>query len=153
TEIDEGNISTTASTGPGLTVASSNASRTPLWRAGWVGGFGVEQQIAGTAWSGRLEYLHYDFGNSGNSTSATTTGGTTTIFPGFASDHLTADVLRAGASYRFGAGSGAPLASADAWADATPHAANWSGFYLGVHGGLGLGRLALSDSGAEVPLT
>jgi opacity protein-like surface antigen len=40
---------------------------TPSWRFGWVAGLGVEARVFDTNWLARLEYLHYDFGNSGSS--------------------------------------------------------------------------------------
>jgi outer membrane immunogenic protein len=60
------------------------------------------------------------------------------------SNHLTTDVLRVGANYQFGAGSGGPMAQAD---EAPLAPTGWTGFYLGVHGGFGFGRLPFIDAG------
>jgi outer membrane immunogenic protein len=76
------------------------ATSTPTWQFGWVAGLGAEARLFNTNWLARLEYLHYDFGNSPG------------IFVGFTgfgagvtnntmSRHLTADVVRAGFGYKF----------------------------------------------------
>lgn len=44
------------------------------WRSGWVGGVGVEKMFA-PHWSAKLEYLHYDLGNSIQFPSASVGGG------------------------------------------------------------------------------
>ena len=91
----------------------------------------VQQQLAA-----RLEYLHYDFGDSGNSVSNGTTS--------FSSGNLTADVIRTGLSYKFGGDAFVP-ASAGAAYGAMPVKAPvrvaapwaWDGFYIGAHAGYG----------------
>jgi outer membrane immunogenic protein len=75
----------------------------PSWRFGWVAGAGGEARLWNTNWLARLEYLHYDFGNSGNLT-ATFTAGTaidSIVASTTWSRHLTADVVRAGVDYKF----------------------------------------------------
>jgi opacity protein-like surface antigen len=120
---------------------SSNTNATPTWRFGWVAGVGVESRLWETNWLARLEYLHYDFGDSGSSFNGDGTGTT--------SSNLTVDVIRAGLSYKFGqdlfpaAGPTvmpvkAPRAVATAW--------TWSGYYLGGHAGYGWGRDPQSDA-------
>ena len=43
------------------------------WRAGWVAGVGIEKMFL-PHWSAKLEYLHYDFGNTLNYTPAAFSG-------------------------------------------------------------------------------
>jgi opacity protein-like surface antigen len=111
---------------------------TPDWLFGWVAGLGVEARLGRTNWLGRIEYLHYDFGNSGAFSQFTPAGALVTSSN---SSHLTADVVRAGLSYKLnwpdqaGAGGAAVIAKApiaSVW--------SWSGFYAGGHGGYGWGR-------------
>ncbi|MDB5636946.1 MAG: putative outer membrane protein [Bradyrhizobium sp.] len=84
---------------------------TPSWRFGWVAGAGGELRLWNSNWLARLEYLHYDFGDSGSAFQ----GFNTTQF-GLETDtlmtsrHLTADVVRAGSrlQVRMTAASGIP---------------------------------------------
>jgi outer membrane immunogenic protein len=112
-------------------------SSTPSWRFGWVAGLGAETRLWETNWLARAEYLHYDFGDSGNT------------FPtGPTSGHLTADVVRTGLSYKFGQDR-LTAAGAANWAMPVKAQAavpwNWSGFYLGGHAGYGWGRDPFSN--------
>ena len=132
-------------------ITASFSSSNPSWRFGAVVGAGVEARLWDSNWLARLEYLHYDFGDSGSS-SLTGSGS-------FTSGHLTVDVVRTGLSYKFGQGMAAfagpakaampvkaPRAAAVAW--------SWSGFYLGGHVGYGWGRDPLSrPSGGGIILT
>jgi outer membrane immunogenic protein len=69
-----------------------------VWRWGWVAGVGAETRIAQSNWLGRVEYLHYDFGNSGSSSeSLVASGGSFSVTD--TTGRLTADVVRAGVSY------------------------------------------------------
>lgn len=108
------------------------------WLFGWVAGGGIEARLGNTNWLGRVEYLHYDFGNSGSLTSLTPAGGVITASN---SGHLTIDMVRAGLSYKLNwpdpAGAGRSVIVAKA-AVAQPW--SWSGFYAGGHGGYGWGR-------------
>jgi outer membrane immunogenic protein len=67
-----------------------------------VAGAGVETRLWNTNWLWRLEYLHYDFGDTGSNTSSivssdpTLNGGTN-----FTTGHLTVDAVRTGLSYKF----------------------------------------------------
>jgi|SRR5579864_6237231 len=67
-------------------------------RAGWTVGAGVERKIAGTKWSGKLEYLYAGFGSLNTSGQIFTVG-----FPNgiFLNNHvpLNVQVLRAGFNY------------------------------------------------------
>jgi opacity protein-like surface antigen len=122
--------------------AGLGSNTTPLWRFGWVAGLGAEQRIADTDWVGRIEYLHYDFGDSGSFLS--TTGAI--INESFGSDRKTVDVLRAGASYKFGGYGGGAPAPAILYKAAPAIAESWSGFYLGAHGGFGWGHDPVSET-------
>jgi opacity protein-like surface antigen len=134
---------TTIVTSGGTSGASSNVAVN--WEFGWVAGIGVEARLWNTNWLGRIEYLHYDFGDSGSSFDS---GGVT-----FSSGHLTTDVVRAGLSYKFDWS--APAAGPARIAmpvkampvKALPvMASNWSGFYVGGHAGYGWGRDPISES-------
>ena len=109
----------------------------PSWEFGWVAGVGVETRLGATNWLGRVEYLHYDFGDSGSFTESGTT---------VTSGHLTADVVRAGLSYKLDWSGAGPANRVMMPLKAAPAAAwNWDGFYLGGHGGYGWGRDPQSD--------
>jgi outer membrane immunogenic protein len=66
---------------------------------GWVVGAGVEYRLWQTNWIGRLEYLHYDFGQFRNS--SFTVSNITASSSNTAGDQ-TIDVVRVGLSYKFG---------------------------------------------------
>ena len=147
TRIVQGNDETTIVTSGG----TSSASATVNWELGWVAGLGIETRLWNSNWLGRIEYLHYDFGDSG---STFDDAGVT-----FSSGHLTTDVVRAGLSYKFDWSDPAAVAARTAMpVKAMPlkampgMAANWSGIYVGGHVGYGWGRdpmsLSLSTSGA-----
>jgi len=74
---------------------------TPSWRFGWAAGAGGEMRLWNTNWLARVEYLHYDFGNSGNTIGAFTSGPTSFVITSMTSHHLTADTVRAGFGYKF----------------------------------------------------
>jgi opacity protein-like surface antigen len=136
---------------PGGTITATLSDSDPSWRFGAVVGAGVEARLWDSNWLARLEYLHYDFGDSGSSSS---TGGGS-----FTSGHLTVDVVRTGLSYKFGQAMAAFAGPAKAAMPVkAPRAAavvwNWSGFYLGGHVGYGWGRDPLSRSfGGGIILT
>jgi outer membrane immunogenic protein len=127
----------------------------PSWRFGWVAGLGGEFRLFSSNWLARLEYLHYDFGNSGSASSVLTF--TDTAPAALTSGALTVDAVRAGLSYKFdpdrfalgfaGAASPAPGLSYKAPVAAAPW--TWSGFYLGAHGGYGWGRDPFSNRTAS----
>ena len=108
------------------------------WELGWVAGLGVEARLWNSNPLGRLEYLHYDFGDPGSSFDDS---GVT-----FLVRHLTTDVVRAGLSYKFDLSD--PVAGPARMAmpvkampvKALPvMASNWSGFYVGGHVGYVVG--------------
>jgi opacity protein-like surface antigen len=127
------------------TLSTFSSSSLPSWRFGWVAGLGVETRLFDTNWLARLEYLHYDFGNSGS-----------TAFTGFglpfsqSRGDLTLDVVRAGLSYKFDpdrygfgyAGAAGPAPGGPVYKAPPPAVLPWSwaGFYLGAHAGYGWGR-------------
>jgi outer membrane immunogenic protein len=133
---------TTIITAGGTSQASS--SSTVKWEFGWVAGLGVEARLWNSNWLGRVEYLHYDFGDSGSSFDNTGVL--------FSSGRGTTDVVRAGLSYKFDWSDPAALPAAIAMpvkampvkampVKAPPVlASNWSGFYFGGHAGYGWGR-------------
>jgi len=133
------------------TVTLSLLSSQPSWRFGAVVGAGVEARLWDSNWLARVEYLHYDFLDSGSSSSS--------FGESFTSGHLTVDVVRAGLSYKFGQAMAAFAGPAKAAMPVkAPRAAavvwNWSGFYLGGHLGYGWGRNPFSDpEGATLILT
>jgi outer membrane immunogenic protein len=121
---------------PPDTATLAFSSSNPTWRFGFAVGAGVEARLWDTNWLGRVEYLHYDFGDSGSSASS--------FGDGFSSGHLTVDVVRAGLSYKFDRDRLAAAAGYPAMPIKAPRAApvvwSWSGFYLGAHAGYGWGR-------------
>src|SRR5262245_10832650 len=84
--------------------ATTVAVQSPVWMFGWVAGVGGEARIYSSNWLVRVEYLHYDFGDRGGSTLTNDSGIISTSTQ--TSGHLTADVVRAGISYKFG---GSPI--------------------------------------------
>jgi opacity protein-like surface antigen len=81
--------------------AETSINTVPSWRVGWVAGAGAEARLCNTNWLVRLEYLHYDFGNSGSVFSDSTTNGVVTLLSNSStSQHLTTDVVRTGISYK-----------------------------------------------------
>jgi outer membrane immunogenic protein len=76
---------------------------TPVWRYGWTAGAGGQARLWNSNWIARLEYLHYDFGNSGATFNGFTNNGVLTFIGvgSMTSRHLTADVVRAGVDYKF----------------------------------------------------
>ena len=142
---------TSSGTTGGTTAAGTQTVSTPTWRFGWVAGAGVETRLWDSNWLARIEYLHFDFRDSGNFISIE--GG------GLTTDNLTVDVVRAGLSYKFGQGPWAGTASAAYAADMplkAPQVAGapwtWSGFYLGGHFGYGWGRDPFNQLGNSLGL-
>jgi outer membrane immunogenic protein len=97
----------------------------------------VEAKLPGSNWIGRLEYLHYDFGGTQQTTTVVSNlpNGTSIDHPG----SQTFDVVRAALSYKFGA-PGAASSILHAKASASAAASSWAGFYLGAHAGYGWGE-------------
>jgi opacity protein-like surface antigen len=125
--------------GGGTDVFSSSS---PSWRFGWVAGLGVETRLWDSNWLARLEYLHYDFLDSGSDFNNGS--------PTFTSGHLTVDVVRAGLSYKFDWWGAAAVPAKTAMPvkarPAVQAVWDWTGFYLGGHAGYGWGRDPRSDA-------
>jgi outer membrane immunogenic protein len=112
-------------------------------------GLGLEARLGNSNWLARVEYLHYDFGDSG-SLSTFTPAGAVVLASTSSSSRMTTDLVRAGLSYKLdwpGMAGGGPTA---AIAVKAPVAAvwSWSGFYVGAHAGYGWGH---DPSAASVP--
>jgi opacity protein-like surface antigen len=90
-------------TAGGITATTTSTSSNPTWRFGWVAGAGAEAKVSDTNWLVRLEYLHYDFGDTGNLNVSATVANIATVTANVTSGHVTADVVRAGLSYKFSA--------------------------------------------------
>lgn len=120
---------------PAVPATQLITSKIAIDKFGWVAGVGAEMMLGSPNWIGRVEYLHYDFGQVQTASSFNRVG--------FRPDLSTAgsqtiDLVRAGVSYKFGEPArGVRQAYAKA-PDAAP-LASWAGFYLGVHGGYGWG--------------
>jgi outer membrane immunogenic protein len=128
----------------------------PAWRFGWAAGVGAEARVAGSPWLARLEYLHYDFGDSGSDTFTTAFSG---LVIGTTSGAVTADVARGGLSYQFGtdggwAGASGATRSSTAFAmvaGTRPAAtATWNGFYIGAHAGSGWAHDPFTTGSADI---
>jgi outer membrane immunogenic protein len=71
-------------------------------RAGWVWGGGVEYAFSSN-WSGKVEYLHADFGNVSSVSQAFTLAGAPVANAFLTHNHrVTTDIVRVGLNYRFG---------------------------------------------------
>ena len=105
-------------------------------KAGWSAGAGVEQHL-GANLTGRVEYLHLDFGNI---------SGTPTILPmnstplTFSYSHrVTDDILRVGLNYKLDPEIGPRLLDKSRMTLPDPQFYNWTGFYFGSHFGYATG--------------
>jgi len=120
---------------PAAPVTQLLTTKTAIDKFGWVAGVGAEMMLGSPNWIGRVEYLHYDFGQIQAASSFDRVG--------FRSDRSTAgsqtiDLVRAGVSYKFGE----PVRTVrQAYAKAPGAAplASWAGFYIGAHGGYAWG--------------
>jgi outer membrane immunogenic protein len=77
--------------GPGVGGGNSCGER---WRAGWVGGGGVEKMFL-PHWSAKIEYLHFDLGNSINYMPTAIAGGSAVKV------RESGDMIKAGINYQF----------------------------------------------------
>lgn len=108
--------------GPVFVYATGGAAFQSFDDVGWVVGTGVELAL-GRNWTLGAEYLYYEF------------------------DPGTSDVFRGRVSYRVDALAGMLPAVPYAMTAPTPLAFNWSGFYVGAHGGYSfVSGAGLSDS-------
>jgi opacity protein-like surface antigen len=114
----------------------SESDRTPLDKFGWVAGVGAEAMLGNPNWIGRVEYLHYDLGQSKTGSTSTATAQPSIIST---AGSQTIDVVRAGVSYKFGEQAAlAPVPYAKAPVAAP--VSGWAGFYMGAHGGYAWGN-------------
>jgi outer membrane immunogenic protein len=93
-----GEVQTDASvTVAGAGTSTGSFSQT---RVGWVAGAGVEAALGG-GWTGKVEYLHLDFGSFSNTYLALNSSG---LFSGFiaGTSHVTDEIVRVGVNYRLG---------------------------------------------------
>jgi outer membrane immunogenic protein len=102
------------------------------YHAGWTLGGGVEYAFA-PRWSLKVEYLYADLGKNRIVEAA-----------GERSEALKLNMVRAGINYRFGEPSARPMSMPVKAYAAGP---DWSGSYLGVHGGYGWSDLDLTTVG------
>ena len=77
--------------------ASAISVRDPIDKFGWVAGVGAEAMLGSPNWIGRIEYLHYDFGQVMTARSVTNTSPAFGSFTSPAGSQ-TIDVVRAGIS-------------------------------------------------------
>jgi outer membrane immunogenic protein len=113
-----GNLSTTVTE---IGVASSPVSG---GRSGWTWGSGVEAALGGN-WTGKIEYLWLDLGNSTDALAFTGAPAGQSL-----RSEYRENIFRVGLNYRIGGNANyAPVV-----------AANWTGFYLGGNLGAGTGR-------------
>jgi high affinity Mn2+ porin len=110
----------------------TNAIVESTTKAGWSVGGGVERHL-GANLTGRVEYLHLDFGNISR---------TTTILPmnstplTFSYNHrATDDILRVGVNYKLDPDIGPQLLDRSRMTLPDPQFYNWTGFYFGSHFG------------------
>jgi outer membrane immunogenic protein len=119
-------------------------------KGGWTVGAGVETALAGN-WTAKAEWLYVDVGRTSNSF----------LFPALpavetVNTEVRDHIIRAGLNYRFGGGVTAYAANTQGFAGrAAPAAAihDWSGFYVGVNGGYGVGRNHGSEISTALPPT
>jgi len=81
--------------------SGTSGGSSPNWKFGWVAGAGGEVRLGDTNWLLRLEYLHYDFGDSGSFAESIVAPPTTTASFISTTGHLTTNVVRTGLSYKF----------------------------------------------------
>jgi high affinity Mn2+ porin len=115
--------------GPASTVFLGHTSKT-----GWAAGAGVQVRL-GRNWTGKLEYLHLDFGR--DTVDVTNPLNATPVAIGLNS-RMTDDILRLGLNYR--------LESTPSYKPRMVYRApveavwNWTGLYLGINAGYGFGK-------------
>src|SRR5262249_20126461 len=113
---------------------------------GWVAGAGTEWKLWDTGMMLRVEYLHYGFGGASlpfdadyNFASGIHQKSSSFNFP---LDRLTTNVVRAGVTYKFGSAMATDL---PANSPVPRVVSDWTGFYIGAHGGYGWARPSITD--------
>jgi opacity protein-like surface antigen len=79
---------------------SAGGGSSPIFKFGWVAGAGGETRLWNSNWLLRVEYLHYDFGDSGSFFESVSSGGPASTATS-TSGHLTTDVVRTALSFKF----------------------------------------------------
>ena len=103
------------------------------FHVGWTLGIGAEYAIDPN-WSVKAEYLHADFGS------------VDAVYANLPrSTSLTADMVRLGANYRFGAPASAMASAMPVKAPRRATVDRWTGFYVGANVGYAWGRFGLDD--------
>jgi len=103
---------------------------------GWVVGAGLESSLGGN-WTGKIEYLYMDLGNTTTSLPTTPVAGSIPSSM-VGSTSIRDNIVRAGLNYRIGAPA-APASAYDAMAAVPPAIYSWTGFYVGANIGYGFG--------------
>ena len=126
----------------------TNASTTEN-KFGWVVGAGLESSLGGN-WTGKIEYLYMDLGNTATSLPLTPiAGGVPASLAG--STSVRDNIVRAGLNYRIGAPAG-PVSAYDAMAAVPPPIYSWTGFYVGANIGYGFSaNHTQHDASADFP--
>jgi high affinity Mn2+ porin len=137
---ESGNPVLDANGNPANTIAPAEAGLlTHTMKAGWVVGGGLEARLIGN-WTGKIEYLHLDFGR--DSLDATNLFNQTPLAIGLKS-RITDDIVRVGLNYKLASnGVAVPAYAIPARSHKAPAEAmwNWTGLYLGVNFGYGIGK-------------
>src|SRR5262249_250712 len=129
-------------------------------KAGWTAGAGIESHLGGN-WTGKIEYLHLNFGNASTATADPLNA--TPIALGI-NTRITDDILRLGLNYRINPG--ATAATSDKGdsprksgkTSKTPAEAvwTWTGLYVGGHVGYSRGWVSntlVDTNPAIIPAT
>jgi outer membrane immunogenic protein len=116
---------------------------------GYAAGLGAEIRLS-THWTTKLEYIHLDLGGMTNRShlfGADPVLGFNFDILATTTSRVTDDIVRIGLNYQLtpaAPAAGGPWAQAYAGA-APPAAFNWTGLYLGVNAGYGVGRNAVTQ--------
>jgi high affinity Mn2+ porin len=144
-DADGNPINTTSPAGTGFLTHTT--------KTGWVVGTGIEVHLAGD-WTGKIEYLHLDFGRDSIDTSNLLNA---TPLAVSLNSRIADDIVRVGLNYKLDSKSPA-VPGYGSRTYKTPIAAiwTWTGLYLGINAGYGFGKSQteahFSDAGMGTPL-